>query len=119
MGGSEVVFLMALRTEYRSRDPDVLVEILHERDAEIERLLTSLKTVGELLRGARSEKASTVLENQGALDLGDLQTDVTPAAANDAAPAVERKPRKKAKRNIGFLPKHRIRHERPTCCRPA
>jgi transposase len=98
---------MALRIEYRSRDPDVLVGILHERDAEIERLQTSLKTLGALLKGARSEKSSTVLETQGALDLGDLQTDVTPAAANDETPAApERKPRKKAKRNIGFLPKH-------------
>jgi transposase len=111
MGGSEVVFLMALRTEYRSRDPDVLVEILHERDAEIERLQTSLKTLGALLKGARSEKSSAVLETQGALDLGDLQTDVTPAAANDETPAAQRKPRKKAKRNIGFLPKHLLRVE--------
>ena len=87
MSGSEVLFLMALRTEYRSRDPDVLVEILHERDAEIERLQTSLKTLGALLRGARSETAATVLENQGALDLGDLQADAQPAAANDETPA--------------------------------
>jgi transposase len=99
---------MALRTEYGSRDPDVLVEILHERDAEIERLQTSLKALGALLRGARSEKSSAVLEAQGDLDLGDLQTDAQPAAANDETPATaaERQPRKKAKRNIGFLPKH-------------
>jgi transposase len=102
---------MALRTEYRSRDPDVLVKILHERDAEIERLQTSLKNLGALLKGVRSEKSSTVLENQGDLDLGDLQTDVTPAAANDETPASQRKLRKKAKRNIGFLPKHLPRVE--------
>jgi len=74
---------MALRTEYRSRDPDVLVGIILERDAEIERLQTSLKTLGALLRGPRSEKASTVLDTQGALDLGDLETGAQPAAAND------------------------------------
>ena len=99
---------MALRTEYRSRDPDVLVGIILERDAEIERLQTSLKTLGALLRGPRSEKASTVLDTQGALDLGDLETGAQPAAANDETPArtPERQPRKAAKRNIGFLPKH-------------
>ena len=99
---------MALRTEYRSRDPDVLIGIILDRDAEIERLQTSLKTLGALLRGARSEKASTVLETQGVLDLGDLETGVTPAAANDETPlaAAQRKPRKTAQRNIGFLPKH-------------
>lgn len=59
------MFVMALRTEYRSRDPDVLIAIILERDAEIERLQTSLKTLGALLRGSRSEKASTVLEAQG------------------------------------------------------
>ena len=102
------MFPMALRTEYRSRDPDVLVSILHDRDAEIERLQTSLKTLGALLKGVRSEKSSTVLDGQGALDLGDLEASAPLAAANDeetSAP-VERSPRKKAKRNIGFLPKH-------------
>ena len=69
---------MALRTEYQSRDPDVLVGIILDRDAEIERLQVSLKTVSALLRGARSEKAATVLEGQGALDLGDLEMDATP-----------------------------------------
>jgi hypothetical protein len=72
---------MALRTEYRSRDPDVLIAIILDRDAEIERLQTSLKTLGALLRGARSEKAGAVLEAQCVLDLGDLETGATPAAA--------------------------------------
>jgi transposase len=99
---------MALRTEYRSRDPDVLVGILHERDAEIERLQTSLKTLGALLRGARSEKASSILDTQGALDLGDLEPGVTPTPANDETPSALQpaRKRKKAKRNIGALPKH-------------
>ena len=97
---------MALRTEYLSRDPDVLVGILHERDAEIERLQTSLKTLGALLRGARSEKASSILDTQGALDLGDLELGVTPTPANDETPSAPARKRKKAKRNIGALPKH-------------
>ena len=100
---------MALRIEYRSKDPDVLVAILLDRDAEIERLQTSLKTLGALLKGVRSEKSSVVLETQGALDLGDLATDAVLAPANDDAVAEApetRKPRKKAERNIGHLPKH-------------
>jgi transposase len=99
---------MALRTEYQSRDPDVLVGIILDRDAEIERLQVSLKTVSALLRGPRSEKAATVLEEQGVLDLGDLETGALPTPATDDAPSTppEGKPRKKAARNIGFLPKH-------------
>jgi transposase len=98
---------MALRTEYLSRNPEILVGIIFERDAEIERLKTSLKTLSALIHGSRSEKARTVLEDQGALDLGDLETGVTPAPANDdMPPAPARKPRKQARRNIGFLPKH-------------
>ncbi len=99
---------MALRTEYRSRDPDVLLGIIHDRDAEIERLQTSLKTLGALLRGARSEKAGAVLDAQGDLDLGDLFTDVTPTPANDETPVTmpARPARKTARRNIGFLPQH-------------
>jgi transposase len=108
MGGSEVAFFMAPRTEYRSRDPDILVGIILDRDAEIERLQTSLKTLGDLLRGARSKKAGTVLETQGALDLGDLETNALPMAASEDAPSPpsERKHPNKAMRNIGFLPKH-------------
>jgi transposase len=98
---------MALRTEYRSRDPDVLVGLLHERGAEIGRLKTSIKTMGALLRGKASEKSAAVLETQGELDLGDLERDVTLEAANDDAPAPPSdQGRKKAKRNIGYLPKH-------------
>ena len=91
-----------------SQNRKILVDTLIDRDAQIERLKTSLKTLGDLLRGKRSEKSSTILEGQGDLDLGDLETNVTPAAANDDVPEapVERPARKKAKRNIGFLPKH-------------
>ncbi len=109
MSGSGVVSLMALRTEYRSRDPEVLIGIIRDRDAEIDRLKTSLKTLGDLLRGARSEKSGHLLDGQGDLDLGDLETSATPAAAANAEAAsasAENPPRKKAKRNIGFLPKH-------------
>ena len=85
-----------------------------ERDAEIERLKTSLKTLNALIHGPRSERGGVVLASQGVLDLGDLETGATPAPANDdqgaAAPA-SRPPRRKASRNIGHLPKHLPRVE--------
>jgi len=87
-----------------------------ERDVEIERLKTALKTVNALIHGPRSERGSVVLETQAILDLGDLATDVTLQAANDQAASTrpvqpQRKLRKKARRNIGFLPKHLPRVE--------
>jgi transposase len=67
--------------------------------------------------GSRSEKLAAVVADQLALDLADVATDVTlPAAANDDhvldKPAgAAGKPRKKAQRNIGALPKHLPRCE--------
>jgi len=105
---------MSSLTPITTRDPDVLISMIHERDLEIERLYTMLKTVQDIVFGARSERAAAILEAQGDLDLGDLATDVTrpPSPANDEdpagapGPAPGRKVRKKAKRNIGFLPKY-------------
>ena len=106
---------MSLRPENLPRDPDVLIGMVIERDVEIERLKTALKTLNGLIHGPRSERASVVLDGQTILDLGDLETDVTLVAANDdastLATAPGAKPRKKARRNIGFLPKHLPRVE--------
>jgi transposase len=98
------------------RDPDVLVAMVIERDVEIERLQMMLKTANALIHGSRSERSSVVLDKQGLLDLGDLAQDVTPRPANDDEPVScgidpQRKTRKKARRNIGFLPKHLPRVE--------
>lgn len=104
---------MPLRPQDLPRDPDVLIGMVLERDAEIERLKTSLKTLNALIHGPRSERGDGVLA-QGELDLGDLETDVTPAPANDdevATAPVSRPPRRKANRNIGHLPKHLPRVE--------
>ena len=56
---------------------------------------------------------SAVLEDQLGLDLGDLETEVTPRAANEntAPGVVARAARKPANRNIGLLPKHLERVE--------
>ena len=99
---------MTLRPEYRSEDPGFLRGIILDRDAEIERLKTSIKTLSDLIKGKRSEKACTILDDQGHLDLADLQTDVVHDAANDDDPGASTSTpqRKTAKRNIGFLPKH-------------
>ena len=96
-------FGMTLRPEYRSEDPGFLRGIILDRDAEIERLKTSIKTLNDLIQGKRSEKACTILDDQGQLDFGDLQTDVSQAAANDDEPAASSgtPPQKKAQRNIG------------------
>jgi transposase len=98
------------------RDPDVLIAMVIERDVEIERLQTMLKTANALIHGTRSERSSVVLDKQGLLDLGDLARDVTPRPANDDEPVScgidpQRKTRKKARRTIGFLPKHLPRVE--------
>jgi transposase len=103
---------MSSLTPILSRDPDVLIRMVHERDVEIERLQAMVKTMAALVFGARSERAAAILDAQGDLDLGDLATDVTPPpAANDQHPAPgEAAPaqatRKPVARNIGFLPKH-------------
>ena len=105
---------MSLRPRDLPRDPDLLIAMVLERDAEIERLKTSLKTLNALIHGPRSERGGVVLASQGVLDLGDLETGATPAPANDvqgaAAPA-SRPPRRKASCNIGHLPKHLPRVE--------
>ncbi|WP_281825074.1 IS66 family transposase [Sphingobium sp. BS19] len=97
-----------------SRAPDILIGLLRERDAEIDRLTSLLKRAQAMLWGARSEKSSAILEGQEALDLGDLADDVTLVPANDADTntlTVSGTKRKKAVRNIGALPKHLVRIE--------
>ena len=86
-------------------------------DAENDRLRAVIGTFKDMVFGSRSEKLTAVIADQLALDLADLATDVTlPAAANDdhvpSKPAgATGKPRKKAQRNIGALPKHLPRCE--------
>jgi hypothetical protein len=108
---------MALRLEDLPSDPVRLIEIVLSLDAENDRLRAVIHTFKDMVFGSRSEKLSAVVTDQLALDLADLATDVTlPAAANDdhapSKPAgTAGKPRKKAQRNIGALPKHLPRCE--------
>src|SRR5258708_3249173 len=103
---------MAIRPEDLPSDPARLIEMALSLDAENDRLRAVIDTFKDMVFGSRSEKLAAVVADQLALDLADLATDVTlPAAANDdhvpSQPAgTIRKPRKKAQRNIGPLPKH-------------
>src|ERR1700676_3377588 len=110
-------FAMAVRLEDLPSDAARLTEMVLSLDAENDRLRVIIATFKDMVFGSRSEKLAVVVADQLALDLADLATDVTlPAAANDdhvpSQPAgAIGKPRKKAQRNIGALPKHLPRCE--------
>jgi hypothetical protein len=77
--------------------------------AENEMLRLTTQTLKDMIFGKRSERFAVIVAEQLALELDDLTTGVTPPApANDDAPATKppASPRKRAKRNIGALPKH-------------
>src|ERR1700694_4705715 len=83
-------------------------------DAENEKLRVAMRTLKDMIFGKRSERFAAFVAEQLALELDDLVTGVTPPApANDDAPATKppASPRKKARRNIGALPKHLPRCE--------
>ncbi|WP_394570395.1 IS66 family transposase zinc-finger binding domain-containing protein, partial [Bradyrhizobium sp. 31Argb] len=83
-------------------------------DAENEKLRVAMQTLKEMIFGKRSERLAVLVDEQLALELGDLEADPTlPAPANDdvAVAKPPSKPRKKARRNIGALPKHLPRCE--------
>jgi hypothetical protein len=106
---------MPIRPEDVPSDPARLAAMVLALDAENERLRAIVRTLKDLLFGARSEKAAVIDVDQLPLDLEDLAVGPTPPTlpANDDA-AAERKvdrPRRPAMRNIGALPKHLPRCE--------
>src|ERR1700693_3003441 len=106
--------VMAIRAEALPTDAAALTEMVLALDAENEKLRVALQTPKEMILGKRSERLAAIVAEQLALELDDLETGVTPhAPANDDMPAVKPpgKPRKKARRNIGALPKHLPRCE--------
>src|SRR6202166_5023898 len=108
------LFVMAIRPEALPTDAAALTEMVLALDAENEKLRVAMQTLKEMIFGKRSERIAVLVAEQLALELDDLETGVTPPLpANDDAPATKtpRKPRKKAKRNIGALPKHLPRCE--------
>ncbi|MGY4286207.1 hypothetical protein ACVWXO_005427 [Bradyrhizobium sp. LM2.7] len=106
--------IMAIRLDALPTDPAALTEMVLALDAENEKLRVAMQTLKEMIFGKRSERLATLVAEQLALELDDLEIGVTPPAlANDdvavAKPPGE--PRKKARRNIGALPKHLPRCE--------
>src|SRR4051812_21258350 len=106
---------MPIRPEDVPSDPARLVAMVLALDTENERLRAIVRTLKDLLFGARSEKAAVIDVAQLPLDLDDLAVGPTPPPppANDEG-GTERKvdrPRRPALRNIGALPKHLPRCE--------
>src|ERR1700688_2605816 len=108
------LLIMAIRPDALPTDAAALTEMVLALDAENEKLRVVMKTLKEMIFGKRSERLAVIVAEQLALELDDLETGVTPPApANDDAAATKPagKPRKKARRNIGALPKHLPRCE--------
>src|SRR5215213_7361907 len=106
---------MPIRPEDVPSDPARLAAMVLALDAENERLRAIVRTLKDLLFGARSERAAVIDVAQLPLDLDDLAVGPTPPPppANDEG-GTERKadrPRRPAVRNIGALPKHLPRCE--------
>src|SRR3954466_6905580 len=107
---------MPIRPEDVPSDPARLAAMVRALDTENESLRAIVRTLKDLLFGARrSERADVINLDQLPLDLDDLAIGPTPPPrpANDDA-GTERKadrPRRPAGRNIGALPKHLPRCE--------
>src|SRR6266487_1179449 len=108
------LLFMAIRPEALPTDTAALTEMVLALDAENEKLRVAMQTLKEMIFGKRSERLAVIVAEQLALELADLAIGVTPPApANDDTPATKlpASPRKKARRNIGALPKHLPRCE--------
>src|SRR4051794_13932128 len=105
---------MSIRPEDVPADPARLAAMVLALDAENERLRAIVRTLKDLLFGARSERAAVIDVAQLPLDLNDLAVGPTPPPppANDEGVAEKAdRPRRPAVRNIGALPKHLPRCE--------
>ncbi len=110
MRPSQLVFVMLNRGQHLPRDPDILVGMILERDAEIERLHALLKAANAQPYRQKSETSLAVLDGQARLDLGDEEL-IAEASLCDGDPEPVRSQRKasassKPRRNIGALPDH-------------
>src|SRR5947209_8372293 len=108
------LLIMTIRPDALPTDAAALTEMVLALDAENEKLRVAMQTLKEMIFGKRSERLAALVAEQLALELDDLETGViSPAPANDDAVATKPagKPRKKARRNIGALPKHLPRCE--------
>jgi transposase len=101
---------MAIRPEDLPGDPVLLTELVLAFDGEIESLRATIATLRGMIFGARSERSTTIGAEQLALGLAN-DVNVAPAVDDDDKAPGNRKPRGKAKRNIGALPEHLPRCE--------
>ncbi|SFN96799.1 zinc-finger binding domain of transposase IS66 [Bradyrhizobium sp. Rc3b] len=115
MEWAHVSFDHMIRPDALPTDPAAaLTEMVLALDVENEELRVAMRTLKEMLFGKRSERLAALVAEQLALELDDLETGATPpVSANDDAPAAKPSDRlrKKARRNIGALPKHLLRCE--------
>src|SRR3954465_1129469 len=106
---------MSIRPEDVPSDPARLVAMVLALDTENERLRGIVRTLTDLLFGARSERAAVITLHQLPRFLVDLAVGPTPppppANDDDGTERKLKRPRRPALRNIGALPKHLPRRE--------
>ena len=96
--------VMAIRPEALPTDTAALTEMVLALDAENEKLRVAMQTLKDMIFGRRSERLAVLVAEQFALELGDLETGVTPPeAANDDASAASRLAKRGARRRAATL----------------
>ncbi|MCP3441187.1 hypothetical protein [Bradyrhizobium sp. CCGUVB14] len=91
--------IMTIRPDALPADPAALTEMVLALDAENEKLRVAMQTLKEMIFGKHSERLAVLVDEQLALELGDLEADTTlrAAASDDVAGAnPSDKSRKKA-----------------------
>src|SRR6478609_7134254 len=83
------LLIMAIRSDALPTDPAALTEMVLALDAENEKLRVAMQALKEMIFGKRSERLAALVAEQLALELGDLETGVTPPPANDDLPATK------------------------------
>ena len=104
---------MAMRLDQLPRDPAELARMVIALNTENEKLRVALEVFRAMIFGARSEKATAITAGQSSLDLGDLATDASPIANDNASDGIGCRTRRRdpARRNVGALPRYLPRIE--------
>ncbi|GLR94013.1 MULTISPECIES: IS66 family transposase [Bradyrhizobium] len=71
--------IMAIRPDALPTDPAALTEMRLALDVESEKLRVAMQTLKEMIFGRRSERLATLVAEQLALELDDLEIGATPA----------------------------------------
>jgi transposase len=104
---------MAIRPEDLPHDAALLAEMVLAFESEVTSLRETVASLRRLIFGVRSERLETIVAEQLALKLTDEGSVLARAANDDSVPSSPQAPslRRKARRNIGALPKHLPRCE--------